>query len=174
MTERTAGLSIGELAKRTSSKVQTIRYYEQVGLMPEPGRTAGNQRFYGKTHADRLAFIRHSRELGFPLGAIRELLDLSDDSDRSCAEADQIARAHLREVKTRIASLMALKSELERMVRQCRHGRIADCRVIEVLADHAKCATDDHHARTTAAMALGHRPRHPRPPDPRLRRLTRQ
>lgn len=162
MTGRTVGLSIGELAKRTGSKVQTIRYYEQVGLMPQPGRTAGNQRFYGKTHVDRLAFIRHSRELGFPLGAIRELLNLSDDPNRSCDQADQIARAHLREVKTRIASLTALKSELERMVRQCGHDRIADCRVIEVLADHAKCATNDHRARATAAMAVGHGPRDPR------------
>ena len=159
MTEPIAALSIGELASRTGSKVQTIRYYEQVGLMPQPGRTAGNQRFYGKTHVDRLAFIRHSRELGFPLGAIRELLDLSDDPNRQCDQADRIARAHLHEVKTRIASLTALKSELERMVRRCRHGRIADCRVIEVLADHAKCATDDHHARATAALALGRGPR---------------
>lgn len=160
MSQSIAALSIGELAKRTGSKVQTIRYYEQVGLMPQPGRTAGNQRFYGKTHVDRLAFIRHSRELGFPLGAIRELLDLNDDPNRQCDQADQIARAHLREVKTRIASLMALKSELERMVRlRCRHGRIADCRVIEILADHAKCATDDHHARATAALALGPGPR---------------
>lgn len=162
MTERTVGLSIGELAKRTGSKVQTIRYYEQVGLMPQPGRTSGNQRFYAKAHVDRLAFIRHSRELGFPLGAIRELLDLGDDPDRPCAEADRIAQAHLREVEMRIASLTVLKSELERMVRQCRHGRIADCRVIEVLADHAECATDDHCADTTAAAAVGHGPRDPR------------
>ena len=155
MTEPIAVFSIGELAKRTGSKVQTIRYYEQTGLMPQPGRTAGNHRFYGQTHVDRLAFIRHSRELGFPLDAIRELLDLSDDPNRQCDQADRIARAHLHEVKTRIASLAALQSELERMVRQCRHGRIADCRVIEVLADHAKCATDDHHTRATAARALG-------------------
>jgi len=152
---RAGGLSIGDLAKRTGCKVQTIRYYEQVGLMPRPGRTLGNQRHYGEGHADRLAFVRHSRELGFPLEAIRELLKLSDDPNRSCAQADRIARAHLREVETRIASLTVLKTELERMVRQCGGGRIADCRVIEVLADHAKCATDDHHARTTASAALG-------------------
>jgi DNA-binding transcriptional MerR regulator len=152
---RRGGLSIGDLAKRTGCKVQTIRYYEQIGLMPPAGRTSGNQRFYGEAHADRLGFIRHSRELGFPLEAIRELLALSDDPNRSCEEADRMARAHLPEVETRIASLKVLKVELERMLRECGRGRIADCRVIEVLADHAKCVSDDHHARSTAAAALG-------------------
>lgn len=147
-------LSIGDLARRTGCKVQTIRYYEQIGLMPEPGRTSGNQRTYGKVHADRLAFIRHSRELGFPLDAIRELLQLSDDPNRSCEEADRIARAHLRDVEMRIASLDVLGTELKRMIRQCGRGRIADCRVIEVLADHGKCASDDHHARSTARASL--------------------
>jgi len=155
--DQAGGLSIGELARRTRCKVQTIRYYEQIGLMPQPGRTVGNQRCYGEAHADRLAFIRHSRELGFPLDAIRELLRLSDDPNRSCEQADRIARAHLREVESRIASLSVLKTELERMVRQCRPGRIADCRVIQVLADHAKCMSDDHHVRTTAAETGGRR-----------------
>ncbi len=134
MPQRSRGLSIGNLAERTGCKVQTIRYYEQIGLMPRPGRTSGNQRFYDEMHADRLAFIRHSRELGFPLDAIRELLELSDDPNRSCEQADRIARAHLREVETRIASLTVLRAELQRMVQQCGRGRIADCRVIDVLA----------------------------------------
>lgn len=153
--QRSSGLSIGSLAERTGCKVQTIRYYEQIGLMPKPGRTSGNQRLYGEIHVDRLAFIRHSRELGFPLDAIRDLLELSDDPNRSCEQADRIARAHLREVETRIASLTVLKAELERMVQQCGRGRVADCRVIDVLANHAKCVTEDHHARTAAAAALG-------------------
>lgn len=151
---RHGAFSIGELAGQTGCKVQTIRYYEQIGLMPPAGRTSGNQRFYGKAHVDRLGFIRHSRELGFPLEAIRELLVLSDDPNRSCEQADRIARAHLREVEARIASLVVLKAELKRMIRQCGRGRIAECRVIEVLADHAKCASDDHHARATAAAAI--------------------
>lgn len=139
-------LSIGELAERTSCKVQTIRYYEHVGLMPEPGRTAGNQRFYGQAHVDRLSFIRHSRELGFPLDAVRELLTLSDRPDQPCATADQIARAQLIEVEKRIRRLKALKAELKRMVEQCGQGQIAQCRVIEVLADHShgKCLHADH------------------------------
>ncbi len=144
-TAESTGLSIGALARRTGCKVQTIRYYEQIGLMPAPVRTAGNQRVYSGAQADRLAFIRHSRELGFPLEAIRILLELSDDPNRSCEAADGIARVHLLEVKSRIASLNVLKAELERMIRQCRRGRVADCRVIKVLADHANCLSEDHH-----------------------------
>ncbi len=136
--------AIGQLAVRTGCKVQTIRYYEQIGLMPKPARSGGNQRRYGSRHLERLAFVRHSRELGFPLEAIRELLGLVDDPKRSCTAADGIARRQLEQVESRITRLGALKSELERMIVQCRGGKIADCRVIEVLADHAHCLTEHH------------------------------
>lgn len=152
-------LSIGALGKQTGTKVQTIRYYEQVGLLPTPPRTAGNQRLYTGADADRLAFIRHSRELGFSLDAIRTLLDLSDDPNRSCNQVDRIARHHLHEINVRIQSLAVLKAEMERMIRQCRRGKISDCRVIEVLADHANCVTEDHHKNLVASAALGRRPR---------------
>ena len=145
MTDRE--FTIGQLAGRTGCKVQTIRYYEQIGLMPEPLRTEGNQRRYGARHLERLAFIRHSRELGFPLEAIRELLDLADDPHRSCEAADGIARRQLHQVESRIARLLALKTELERMIVQCRGRQIADCRVIEVLADHAHCLTEHREVR---------------------------
>lgn len=135
-------LMIGQLARRTGCKVQTIRYYEQIGLMPEPVRTEGNQRRYGARHLERLGFIRHSRELGFSLEAIRELLDLADDPDRSCAAADGIARRQLRQVESRIVRLQALRQELKRMIVQCRGGSIAECRVIEVLVDHGLCSSD--------------------------------
>src|SRR5690625_5021470 len=101
--------SIGALAKRTDTKVQTIRYYEEIGLMPEPGRTAGGQRRYGEAELDRLAFIRHARQLGFNLEAIRELLELSDNPDRSCAEVDRIAQRQLAEVRSRMARLEGLQ-----------------------------------------------------------------
>src|SRR5690606_4906231 len=100
------------------------------------------QRLYGRPAQERLAFIRHARDLGFPLGAIRELLSLSDDPDRPCAAADNIARRQLRAVNARIARLTALRTELERMVEHCASGTIADCRVIEVLGNHALCAED--------------------------------
>ena len=135
-------LTIGTLARRTGTKVQTIRYYEQIGLMPAPGRTAGGQRRYGVAELDRLAFIRHARQLGFTLEAIRELLDLSDNPEKSCDEADQIARRQLRQVELRMARLEALRTELKRMVHECSGGNTADCRVLEVLRDHSECLTD--------------------------------
>lgn len=137
-------ITIGGLARGTGCKVQTIRYYEQIGLMPEPLRTAGSQRRYGPAHVARLAFIRHGRELGFPLDAIREFLSLADEPDRPCQAADRIARTQLRAVESRIARLQALKLELERMIKQCSGGKVSECRVIEVLADHSKCVFDDH------------------------------
>ena len=141
-------LSIGELAVQTGCKVQTIRYYEQIGLMPEPLRTEGNQRRYGAQHLARLAFVRHSRELGFPLDAIRELLSLSDTPDQSCTAADEIARRQLKAVEGRMKRLRALQAELKRMITECSGGRICECRVIEVLADssHSHCLSDHHPA----------------------------
>jgi Cu(I)-responsive transcriptional regulator len=135
-------LAIGTLAKRTGTKVQTIRYYEKIGLLPEPGRTEGGQRRYGDTDLDRLAFIRHARQLGFTLEAIRELLDLSDKPSRSCAEVDVIAHRQLKEVEARIARLEALRTELKRMLRECSRNTVSDCRVLEVLRDHSACLAD--------------------------------
>lgn len=143
--QRQTRLTIGALGKAAGVKVETIRYYERIGLQPNPGRTEAGYRVYGPPHVERLIFIRHSRQLGFPLSAIRELLALSDDPNRSCADADHIARAHLVEVEGRIASLQALQAELKRMIAQCKRDRIADCRVIRALADHANCL-HTHHA----------------------------
>lgn len=139
-------LTIGALAKRAATKVQTIRFYEQEGLMPEPARSEGGQRRYSKAHADRLAFIRHARELGFPLDAIRELLKLVDKPDQPCERVDRVASEVLADVEAKIARLEILRGELRRMVRQCRHGRVSDCRVIKVLADHShsNCLSSDH------------------------------
>lgn len=135
-------LSIGALAKRTGTKVQTIRYYEQIGLLPEPGRTQGGQRRYAEPDLDRLAFIRHARQLGFTLDAIRELLELSDNPHHSCADIDRIAQGQLREVEQRIARLEALRSELKRMISECRMETVAECRVLEVLRDHSECLSE--------------------------------
>lgn len=133
-------LPIGELARRTGVKVPTIRFYEQIGLIAAPPRTEGNQRRYGKAEVDRLNFIRHARELGFEVDHIRELLAMSQEPQASCHQADSIAKAHLREVDRRIERLQALRVELSRMIDECGHGRICDCRIIEVLADHGQCS----------------------------------
>lgn len=139
-------LTIGALARQTGTNVQTIRYYEQIGLLRQPSRTRGNQRRYSARDARRLSFIRHARALGFPLDSVRALLALADDPDQPCEAADAIAQHHLRDVENRLRSLMALRDELKRMIRQCAGGRVGDCRVIEVLADHSECLSDEHSA----------------------------
>ncbi len=136
--------SIGEMAKTGNCKVQTVRYYEQIGLLPTPARNAGNQRVYTRAQRDRLRFIRHARELGFPLDRIREILRLGDEPSHSCAEVDQIAREHLRDVASRIERLQSLRAELERMISECTANRVADCRIIEVLSDHKLCLNEEH------------------------------
>jgi DNA-binding transcriptional MerR regulator len=130
-------LTIGRLAHATGCKIPTIRYYEKIGLLPEPSRSTGNSRLYEASHLARLGFIQHCRRLGFPQAAIRELLELSDHPDRSCEAVTDIARAHLTDVNRRIARLIALKSELEDMIENCRGGRIEQCRIVEALADYS-------------------------------------
>jgi len=141
-------LTIGALARRTGCKVQTIRYYEQIGVMPRPRRTEGAQRRYAESDLRRLGFIRHARELGFGLDAIRALLRMADQPEQSCEDADAIAREHLAEIESRLKRLRALKREMERMIAECQGGRVGDCRVIEVLAahEHDLCLEGDHGA----------------------------
>lgn len=137
-------LTIGRVAEATGCKVQTIRYYERIGVLPPPDRSAGNQRIYDPAHIDRLIFIRHARDLGFSLDGIRQLLSLADEPQQSCDAADAIARGQLDQVERRILRLQSLRIELKRMIEQCRGGRIGDCRVIEVLGDHAQCIAEYH------------------------------
>lgn len=132
-------LTIGELAQQTGCKVQTIRYFEQMGMLPEPPRTAGNQRRYSEAAATTLRFIRHARDLGFSQDDVRQFLAMSGRQDASCTEADAIARRHLVEVRRKIALLKGMERELVRMTSDCHQGTIAECRVIETLGDHGKC-----------------------------------
>lgn len=127
-------LNIGALAKATATKVETIRWYERVGLLPVPPRSSGNYRTYGEADLGRLSFIRRARDLGFSLEQIRTLLDLALDGEQSCNAVDAIAREHLSEVDRKIADLQALRRELDAVIGQCSHGRIAECRIIEALA----------------------------------------
>lgn len=137
-------LSIGDLAARAGCTVQIIRHYEKIGLLPETRRTAGNRRIYSESQASRLVFIRHSRELGFSLDDIRQLLSFSDQPNQSCEQVDAIAREHLQGVQERLARLRSMEIELKRMVRECGGGKVAECRIIEVLADHSKCLSESH------------------------------
>ena len=133
--------SIGQLSKRTGVKIPTIRYYEQMGLIDAPERSEGNQRRYAKEGLSRLSFIRHSRDLGFSVEDIRGLLDLSQHPNKPCDDAHSIAVRHLRDVQARIAKLRRLEVELKR-ISKCDAGHVADCAVIETLADHGLCETE--------------------------------
>jgi len=129
-----AHLAIGDLARLTGTKVNTIRFYEEGGLLPKAERTISGRRIYRDADTRRLAFIRQSRNLGFPLDAVRELLTLADDANQPCEAVDRIARVHLAEIDLKIADLSALRSELDRLIRSCRPGTVADCKIIETLA----------------------------------------
>lgn len=127
-------LTIGDLSKATNTKVETVRYYERIGLLPKPARTAANYRDYGEAELARLSFVRRARDLGFSLDQVRALLGLTDDRSRDCAGIDRIANEHLREVDRKIADLTALRRELKAVIDSCDGGTVADCRIIDALA----------------------------------------
>lgn len=133
-------MKIGELANRTATNVETVRYYEKIGLLAPPGRTSANYRAYASDHLARLSFIRRARDLGFTLDAIRQLLALSDDKGQSCEAVDAVTRSHLAEVDRKIADLNALRSELGRVLESCGQGSVGDCKIIEALAPNGEGA----------------------------------
>ena len=137
-------LTIGDVADLTGTKVETIRYYERMGLLPPPARTAGNYRNYEPSHVGRLGFIRRARELGFSLDEVRELLDLADQRGRSCKAVDQIARAHLVDVDRKIADLKGLRQELNTIIRRCKLGTIDQCRILEALTPRRRNLDSDN------------------------------
>lgn len=134
--------SIGALSAETGVKVPTIRYYEQIGLIEQPARSQGNQRRYTQADADRLRFIKHARDLGLPLDAIRELTRISAAPEQPCADADRLAKQQLEAVRQRIAKLQTLERELARIVDGCAANRVRDCYVLQALSDHALCAAE--------------------------------
>lgn len=133
--QHASSLSIGKLARLADVKIPTIRFYEQIGLLPEPDRTENERRIYGEAAVRRLAFIRHARQLGFSVDAIRSLLALTDNPDAPCEQANALAAAQLADVDEKIARLQSLRVELQRMAAAgCQGGRAGDCRVIEALS----------------------------------------
>lgn len=131
--------SIGDLSRRTGVKIPTIRYYEQMGLISAPDRTEGNQRRYERRELERLSFIRHARDLGLSIEAIRDLVELSQHPEKPCTGADAIAATHLASVRAKIAQLKKLEHELERIVSHCAGHTVGDCYVIRALSDHGLC-----------------------------------
>lgn len=127
-------MKIGDLARLTNTRVETIRYYEKEGLIPEPARTNANYRAYEGSHLNRLSFIRRSRDLGFTLDQVRRLLKLADDRSAPCAQVDALTAENVAEIDRKIADLTALRGELVRRLDCCEGDTIADCGIIEALA----------------------------------------
>ena len=132
-----ASFTIGQLAQRTGANIETIRYYERIGLLPVALRQ-GRYRSYGVTDVARLGFVRRSRELGFSIKEVRTLLDLSEGGHESCAEARGLAAIHLQDVRSRVADLRRMERALATTVRACDAGDAAGCPLIDALAGYPK------------------------------------
>ena len=127
-------MRIGELGKQSGTLVETIRYYEQVGLMPAPPRTRAGYRAYQPDHLQRLIFLRRCRELGFSIEEIRSLLRLAEQCNQSCATVTRVATQHLADVRAKMADLRRLERGLRVLIDSCAGGRIADCKILGALA----------------------------------------
>jgi len=131
------GLTIGKLATATGVHLETVRYYERIGLMPEPARTAGGYRSYGADHTRRLSFIRRARELGFGIGEIKALLALAEPGHISCADVKTLTLTHLDDVRAKISDLRRLESILTRTVDRCSGAEAPICPVLDMLSGGA-------------------------------------
>ena len=128
-------MKISDAAAASGCHLETIRYYERVGLMPPPTRTASGYRTYRPAEVERLRFISRGRELGFSLEEIRSLLRLEDDSKMSCGDVDVIARTHLADIHQRIDELHRMATELERVIAKCAGGERECCTILHALRD---------------------------------------
>jgi DNA-binding transcriptional MerR regulator len=147
-------MTIGRLSKAAGVKVTTIRYYESIDLMGEPERSTSGQRLYDDDAVQRLSFIRHARDLGFPIDSIRELIKLQHQPGEDCAHVDIIARRQLADVRQKLSQLEALEGELKRMISACEGGSIASCKVLESLGDHTLCL-ESHTAKAMLDKSAG-------------------
>ncbi|GAA5175611.1 MULTISPECIES: Cd(II)/Pb(II)-responsive transcriptional regulator [Halomonadaceae] len=143
-------MKIGELAQRASCQVETIRYYEREGLLPEPARSAGNYRLYGMMHVERLMFIRHCRALDMTLGEIRRLLLHRDHPERDCAEVNDLVDEHIGHVETRLAQLDSLRTALIELRARCRGD--ADIGACGILRELAQPADEDEESGESPAV----------------------
>jgi Cd(II)/Pb(II)-responsive transcriptional regulator len=132
-------MKIGELAKSTGTQIETIRYYERVGLLPAPARTEGNYRFYDATHVERLSFIRHCRSLDMTLDEIRVLLRFKDVPAENCGEVNALLDEHIGHVAERVRELRALEAQLRALRARCRESQDAEhCGILNELCETAR------------------------------------
>ena len=135
-----AGLSIGELARRTGVHIETIRYFERVGLLATPARTDGGHRIYSPSHLRALSFIKRARELGFTPDEVRAILTLGGPGKACCNEVREIAVHHLEQVRAKLADLASLERLLASTIERCSGGHVPECAVIDMLdADGPAC-----------------------------------
>jgi len=130
---KTRGYAIGEMSRRTGVNIETIRYYERIELMPKPDRTSGGNRQYNHDQLKRLSFIKTSRELGFSIDEIRELLEMVDRQDFTCGEVHGLTIGHLASVREKIKGLRKLEKALLGMAAECSQGDVPDCPILETL-----------------------------------------
>ena len=133
MSSQSMQLSRGSLSKRTGVNSETIRYYEKIGLMPPPSRSSGGHRVYGQSDLKRLSFIRRSRELGFTLRETRDLLELVDGGQYTCAEVRDRTISHLADVTQKIRDLRKIRETLKTMASKCDGGSVPDCPIVDEL-----------------------------------------
>ena len=133
MATRPTEISRGALANQTGVNSETIRYYEKIGLMPDPPRSGSGHRVYDESHAKRLSFVRRSRELGFTLREIRELLELVDGGDYTCAEVRNRTLVHLDDVSNKIRDLQKMQRTLRSMASKCDGGSVPECPIVDAL-----------------------------------------
>lgn len=133
MAERSQIVPIGKLSAYTGVNIETIRYYEKIGVLPSPPRSEGGHRLYGKEHLARLVFLRRSRELGFSLEEIRALLELVEAGDYTCGEVKALTLLHLHNVREKMRDLRKLEQALVDISSQCDGGTTQDCPILETL-----------------------------------------
>lgn len=126
-------MKLSEAAAASGCHLETIRYYERIGLMSAPARTAGRYRDYREADVERLRFVARGRDLGFSLEEIRSLLRLAQDPVMSCGEVDQLARQHLNDIRARIEDLQRMATELERTANSCSGERRGACTILDTL-----------------------------------------
>ena len=146
---QSAGIQIGDLARQSGCNIETIRYYERIGLLPAPPRSAGRYRLYDAPDVRRLAFVRRARELGFTLDQVRALLALSAKDGRdACCEVHDLAAGHLAEVGAKITDLRAMERILADAVRRCTAGELPGCPIIDALSgDRVERKNSSHSAK---------------------------
>jgi MerR family mercuric resistance operon transcriptional regulator len=130
-------VAIGALSERTGVNIETIRYYERIGLLPAPPRSSGRHRLYGEPYRRRLTFIRRARELGFSLEEIRALLGLGGAHNLTCREVSALTRHHIEAIRTKIRDLKRLERTLSHLAAQCHGDDVPECPILETLGNAA-------------------------------------